>query len=129
MISAQQVRDTMTRYIELVDTGDVEGIVALYAEDAVVEDPVGEPVHEGIDAIARFYREGMGQMEISARLEGPVRATDSGWGAMPFRVEIPGGEQPGYIEVIDVMEFNAEGQICSMKAYWGPLNFIADPQP
>lgn len=122
MINAQQVRDTMTRYIALVDAGDVDGILALYANDAVVEDPVGQPPHRGIDAISRFYRDGMGQMAVRATLEGPVRATDNGWGAMPFRVDVL-GDQPCHIDVIDVMELDAEGRIRSMKAYWGELNY------
>jgi len=123
MINAQQVRDLMTRYIALVDAGDVEGILALYADNAVVEDPVGQPPHEGIDAIARFYRDGMGAMDVRATLEGPIRATDNGCGAMPFRVDVL-GEQPCHIEVVDVMEFDVDGRIRSMKAYWGELNYI-----
>ncbi|MBV0934705.1 nuclear transport factor 2 family protein [Marinobacterium weihaiense] len=123
MINAQQVRDIMTRYIALVDANDVDAILALYADNAVVEDPVGQPPHVGIDAIAAFYRDGMGQMQVRARLEGPVRATDNGWGAMPFRVEVL-GDEPCHIEVIDVMEFDADGRIRSMKAYWGALNYI-----
>ncbi|MGO1691588.1 MAG: nuclear transport factor 2 family protein [Marinobacter sp.] len=123
MISAQQVRDTMARYVELVNAIDVGGILALYAEDATVEDPVGQPLHSGIEAIGQFYREGLGKVQVQASLEGAIRATDNGWGAMPFRVVIHGGDQPGVIQVIDVMEFNADGRIRSMKAFWGELNF------
>jgi ketosteroid isomerase-like protein len=39
MVSAQQIQATMARYVELVDAGDIDGIVALYGQDAVVEDP------------------------------------------------------------------------------------------
>lgn len=127
MITAQQVRDTMARYVELVNATDVEGILALYAEDATVEDPVGQPLHSGIEAIGQFYREGLGKAQVKASLEGAVRATENGWGAMPFRVEIHGGEQPGVIQVIDIMEFNDDGLIRSMKAFWGALNFTPTP--
>lgn len=127
MISAQQVRDTMARYVELVNATDVEGILALYADDATVEDPVGQPLHSGIEAIGQFYREGLGKAQVQASLEGAVRATDNGWGAVPFRVEIQGGDQSGVIQVIDVMEFNADGRIRSMKAFWGKLNFTPTP--
>ena len=63
MISAQQIQATMARYVELVDAGDIDAIVALYAQDATVEDPVGQAPLHGIDAIARFYREGPGRDE------------------------------------------------------------------
>ncbi len=129
MLSPQQVQATMARYVELVDAGDIDGILALYASDAVVEDPVGKPAMVGIVAIERFYREGLGRIEASASLTGPVRATANGCGAMPFRVDLDWGGKPCSIEVIDVMEFDAEGRIRSMKAYWGELNLIARETP
>lgn len=128
MISEQQVRATLARYVELVGTVDIDGILALYAADAVVEDPVGKPPHVGIEAIARFYREGLGRLDATARLDGSIRAT-RGCGAVPFCVDLDWGGQARSIEVIDVMEFDAEGRIRSMKAYWGEANMIAREQP
>lgn len=122
MITPEQIQQTMARYVELVDAGDIDAIVALYATDAVVEDPVGKPAYVGIAAIARFYREGLGQTDAAASLTGPVRATLNGCGAMAFRVDLNWGGQPCSIQVIDVMEFDAEGKIRSMKAYWSEIN-------
>ncbi|MFJ2685288.1 steroid Delta-isomerase [Pseudomonas sp. NPDC087342] len=122
MISAQQVQATMTRYVELVDAGDIDGIIALYSHDAVVEDPVGQPPIQGLVAIERFYRDGLGASNVSAVLTGPVRATLNGCGAMPFRVDMEWAGQPCSLHVIDVMEFGADGKIRSMKAYWSPIN-------
>ncbi|WP_137889428.1 steroid Delta-isomerase [Pseudomonas sp. 2FE] len=122
MISPQQIQTTMARYVELVDAGDIDAIVALYAEDAVVEDPVGKPAIVGIAAIERFYREGLGKTDASASLTGPVRATLNGCGAMPFRVDLNWGGKLCSIQVIDVMEFDAAGKIRSMKAYWSDVN-------
>lgn len=124
MTTPQHIRDTMTRYLEKVDAGDVDAIVALFAHNAVLEDPVGTPPHQGVEAIDRFYRQGLGAMNVNATLTGPVRVAGNSCGAMPFRIEMIGGDSPGSIEVIDVMEFNDDGLICSMKAYWGELNFI-----
>lgn len=125
MISAEQIQMTMARYVELVDASDIDGILALYAKDATVEDPVGQAPLQGIDAIARFYREGLGAMNVSAHQTGPVRATLNGCGAIPFRVDMEWGGQPCSLHVIDVMEFNAEGQIRSMKAFWSEVNVTA----
>ncbi|MGJ7516624.1 steroid Delta-isomerase [Pseudomonas baetica] len=124
MIGAQQVQATMARYVELVDAGDIDGILELYAEDATVEDPVGQAPLQGIDAIERFYRQGLGAMKVSATRTGPVRATSNGCGAMPFRVDMEWGGQPCSLHVIDVMEFNANGKIRSMKAYWSEVNIV-----
>lgn len=123
MISAQRIQEFMQLYIERVDAMDVDAILELYAEDAVVEDPVGAPCHVGKAAIEQFYREGLTRSKMRASLQGPVRATDVGSGAMAFRVDVLDGEMPGSIDVIDVMEFNEQGLIRSMKAYWGSCNF------
>ncbi|QTD30754.1 steroid Delta-isomerase [Pseudomonas fluorescens] len=122
MISAQQIQTTMARYVELVDAGDIDGILALYSEDATVEDPVGQPPIHGIADIERFYRQGLGVSKVSATLTGPVRATLNGCGAMPFRVDMQWAGQPCSLHVIDVMEFDDDGKIRSMKAYWSEAN-------
>ena len=122
MISAQQIQTTMARYVELVDAGDIDGILALYSEDATVEDPVGQPPIQGLADIERFYRQGLGASKVSATLTGPVRATLNGCGAMPFRVDMQWAGQPCSLHVIDVMEFDDDGKIRSMKAYWSEAN-------
>ncbi|WP_192551774.1 steroid Delta-isomerase [Pseudomonas sp. IzPS59] len=127
MISAQQIQTTMARYVELVDAGDIDGILALYGEDATVEDPVGQPPIQGLADIERFYRQGLGASQVSATLTGPVRATLNGCGAMPFRVDMQWAGQPCSLHVIDVMEFDDDGKIRSMKAYWSEANI--GPQP
>lgn len=127
MISAQQIQTTMARYVELVDAGDIDGILALYSEGATVEDPVGQPLIQGLADIERFYRQGLGASQVSATLTGPVRATLNGCGAMPFRVDMQWAGQPCSLHVIDVMEFDDAGKIRSMKAYWSEANI--GPQP
>lgn len=122
MISAQQIQTTMAHYVELVDAGDIDGILALYSEDATVEDPVGQPPIQGLADIERFYRQGLGASKVSATLTGPVRATLNGCGAMPFRVDMQWAGQPCSLHVIDVMEFDDDGKIRSMKAYWSEAN-------
>ncbi|MDN6858840.1 nuclear transport factor 2 family protein [Pseudomonas sp. CAN2814] len=127
-MDTQLIRRRMARYVELVDAGDIDGILSLYADDAVVEDPVGAPALTGIAAIARFYREGLGRAEVSAQLTGPVRVTGNGCGAMPFRVDMHWNGEPCSLHVIDVMEFDGQGRIRSMKAYWGDLNVERRPE-
>lgn len=118
MVTPEQVQGLMQRYVELVDAGDIDGILAMYAEDATVEDPVGQAPLRGIEAIGAFYRQGLGNMEVRATQTGPVRATCDGQGAMPFRVAFAGQ----VLEVIDVMAFDERGLVKSMKAYWSEIN-------
>ena len=118
MISTKIIKETLEKYIQLVDASDVDGIIALYAEGAVVEDPVGTEPHVGIAAVDAFYRNGLGQMKVNAELTGQVRTTTANEGAMPFVVRVDGEQGKMDIHVIDVMKFNDDGKIVSMKAYW-----------
>lgn len=118
MVTAAYVREQIEQYIERVSQRDIDAIVAMYADNAVVEDPVGSPPVEGIDAIDAFYRQGLGNSKATAGLVAPVRTTDVGEGAVAFQVKLEMHGRPCVINVIDVMRFDDEGKITSMKAYW-----------
>jgi len=55
MPSPEQIADTVNRYISLIAKGSADDLVALFADDATVEDPVGGEVHIGRQAIRGFY--------------------------------------------------------------------------
>nr|3T8N_A Chain A, Steroid Delta-isomerase [Pseudomonas putida]3T8N_B Chain B, Steroid Delta-isomerase [Pseudomonas putida]3T8N_D Chain D, Steroid Delta-isomerase [Pseudomonas putida]3T8N_F Chain F, Steroid Delta-isomerase [Pseudomonas putida] len=127
--TAQEVQGLMARAIELVDVGDIEAIVQMYADDATVEDPFGQPPIHGREQIAAFYRQGLGGGKVRACLTGPVRASHNGCGAMPFRVEMVWNGQPCALDVIAVMRFDEHGRIQTMQAYWSEVNLsVREPQ-
>ena len=100
-------------YLSAVSRGDVEQVMALYADHATVEDPVGTEPKVGADAIRKFYGDAA-QMSINLQGTGPVRCAGNA-AAFPFRLSMQGLE----IDVIDVFEFDENGKVVSMKAYWG----------
>ena len=104
------------KYVEAFDKQSMDLIREIYADDAVVEDPVGTDIHDGIEAICAFYEGALGS---GAKLEltGTPRCSGNAV-AFPFKVVMPGMQ----VEIIDVFEFNQEGKVNSMKAYWGPDN-------
>ncbi|OMC35741.1 steroid delta-isomerase [Mycobacterium sp. GA-1841] len=103
------------RYLDTVAGGSAAEVAALYADDATLEDPVGSgEVHIGRQAIEGFYK--------NLTAAGAAITTE----LLQFR---PGGHEAAFlfainvgdamrIEPIEVMTFNADGQITSMKAYW-----------
>jgi steroid Delta-isomerase len=119
MPSAQDITKTVNRYLELVAAGRADDVVALYAEDATVEDPVGSEVHIGHQAIRGFYdslpRNGAQADVVTLRALGNEAA-------FFWTLTIDLGENKMRIEIISVMTFNDDGKIASMKAYWGPDN-------
>lgn len=115
MPSPEQVESAVRRYLDLVATGTGEQIAELYAADATVEDPVGGEVHIGRHAIAGFYR----------NIENTDRATElialrvaGNEAAFMFAITVGSGGHGMRIQPIDVMVFDDEGKITSMKAYW-----------
>ncbi len=115
MADADRIRDIYERYPEMVTKGDVDGIVALYAEKATIEDPIGSDLCTGTDAIRAFYQAAAGT--ITMKRTGPVRVAGSE-AATPFVVLIgPEGEQQA-LDIISVMTFDDAGKISAMRAYW-----------
>jgi len=115
MLDPQHIRKLYERYPEMVTKGDVDGIVALYAEDATIEDPIGSELQRGRDAIRAFYAASAGNVVM--RLTGPVRVA-ANEAATPMVVLIgPEGQQQA-LDIISVMRFDDAGRIQSMRAFW-----------
>jgi len=120
MPSHEQMIAAVHAYVDAFAKEDSDAIARLYAGDATVEDPIGAPVHRGIDAIRKFYA-----MAIATRakltLNGPVR-TAGDIAAFAFSVHLTMAGSPYRIDVIDTFQFDANGKIAEMRAFWGPLN-------
>jgi len=103
------------RYVELLTAGDHEGIVALYADDAWIEDPVGSERKVGKDALRAFYATDHGVTPVMTRL-GPVCVVGNE-AAFQFRIDIDLGETKIAMTSTDIMTFDDAGLITSMRAY------------
>lgn len=109
------MKQTLQAYVDAFNAGDAAAISALYTEDAVVEDPVGNPPMNGRAAIEEFYTNAIaGGAKLS--LDGPIRGSHGDRAAMAFTVDVPGMR----IRAIDVMTFDDDGKITRMQAHWGP---------
>ncbi len=115
MPSAEHITDTIKRYIDLVANGGADDLVELYAEDATVEDPVGGEVHIGRQAIHGFYS---AVDNVERECELVTLRVCGNEAAFQFRLTVSAGEHRMVIEPIDVMVFDDEGKVASMKAYW-----------
>lgn len=122
MADEKKMKAAMQAYIDAFNREDAEAIIALYAEDATVEDPVGKPPMVGKGKIADFYRMAIGT-KAKLTLAAPIRASHGNSAAMAFDVQLHMpphlAKGKGTIRVIDVMTFNERGEFASMKAYWG----------
>ncbi len=115
MIDASYIRKVYDRYPEMVSKGDVDGIVALYAEDATIEDPIGSALHRGSDAVRAFYKAAAGA--VTMKRTGPVHVAGREAATPLVALLGPAGAQQA-LDIISVMTFREDGKIASMRAYW-----------
>ncbi len=120
--SAQRsaIRDTVQAYVDAVGASDPDSVLALYAPDATVEDPVGSGIVHGRDAIAAFYAKSAGYSNESELLDCRI-AGDSA--AFRFRITTRLPERTVEVVAIDVMTFDEDARITSTKAFWHPSDY------
>lgn len=117
MATREELVATCDRYVELVSAGDTDGIMALYADDCWVEDPVGSDKKVGREAIRDFY-DGITKLGVTPvmRRIGPVTVC-GGEAAFQFRIDIDLGETKIAMATTDIMTFDDAGRITSMRAF------------
>ncbi|MET0988579.1 MAG: nuclear transport factor 2 family protein [Steroidobacteraceae bacterium] len=108
-------REALRIYVEAVNRGDVERLVALFAEDAVIEDPYGGIRHNicGRKDIRAFYQ----FVVPKTRLELLV-VTGSGGNAAAMALRAHVGTD--VLNNISVAQFDTAGSIIRYTTYWGP---------
>jgi steroid delta-isomerase len=119
----EHMRDAVLKYFASFETADVDAIVGLFADDAVVEDPVGGARMEGITAIRKFFAGGFDYIGggYSFVPEGNVRIAGN-HAACAAIATCETAKPPFRLETLDVMTFNDAGKFKTMRAYWGPAN-------
>jgi len=109
---------TIDRYQRTFSDGDREGWLALWADDGVLEDPVGSPPRTGRGGLAAFWDEIHDQPSHGtvAMTQGPaVCGLEAAWA---FALRVPAGERTVTVEIIDHGTFTADGRIRSVRACW-----------
>lgn len=105
-------------YLESHASNDLEGVIALFEDDATVEDPVGSPVHRGVDAIREFYRathERNGRMTIERVGVALVGGDEI---AVHVRAALDKPASPPAMDVIYVIRLGVSGRITSLRAWF-----------
>ncbi|MGK5554558.1 nuclear transport factor 2 family protein [Actinomadura kijaniata] len=113
--SQEHMKRVLQSYVDGFNAGDAAAVAALFADDAVIEDPVGTPPVKGREAIDEFYANAV-SAGTRLTLDAPIRGSHGDRAAMAFTVEVTGLR----IRVIDAMTFDDQGRITRMEAFWGP---------
>ena len=113
------MKAAMQAYADRINAGDRDGVIALFAKGATIEDPVGTPLKTG-DAIVEWFTQTVAsRTHITA--VAPIRGSHGNAAALMFDVtfSLDSGQRV-LIRSLDVCTFDEQGRITNLKAYWGP---------
>jgi steroid Delta-isomerase len=131
-------RAASQRSYSAVAKGDLDEWLTVYAEDAVIEDPVGPSMfdpegkgHRGHAGIRAFWEQAIApiatfEFEINDSFANPAGNTCANIGRI--RTAFADGSSTT-TELIMVYVVNDDGRVSSMKAYWEPDRTMASFRP
>jgi steroid Delta-isomerase len=119
MADAETIRARIETYMATFTAGDREGWLDHFADDAWIEDPVGTPRRHGRDAIGGFWDESHEVPDAIELRPAPhaILHVAGNEAAFTMQARPTLGEQVFELDVIDVMTFDEEGRITTMKAF------------
>ena len=105
-------------YLASHAANDLEGVMALFEADARVEDPVGSPIHVGLEAIRTFYRAThRANGPITIERVGPVLSGGAEI-AVHVRAQLDKPGSPPAMDVIYVVRLGESGRIAELRAWF-----------
>ncbi len=104
---------------------DRDGWLGLFADDAVVEDPVGPSFvdaegkgQHGKEAITTFYDNVVSQSEsLKFTIRQTIECGDEVVNIGELRITLP-GNQVGIVPLANIYKVNAEGKLVSLRSFW-----------
>ncbi|WP_067467664.1 nuclear transport factor 2 family protein [Actinomadura macra] len=104
-------------YARRLNEGDVDGVLDLFTDDVVFEDPVGQPPLVGREALRRHI-----ELAVSARVyetpARPVTSMDDRFVVTQTTVELQ-APTPMTFNIIGVVEVDEDGRGRHVRAFWG----------
>ena len=109
-----------------VTAGDREGWLALFADDAFVQDPIGPSAfdpegkgHHGREAIAAFYDTVIASSEaITFEITESYLCGDEVADVGIIRTTLAGGTHQAIVRGVYTYRSNGAGKLASLRAYW-----------
>jgi steroid delta-isomerase len=115
-----QVRAVLHDYVKAWATKDKALLLSLFAEDAILEDPVGTPPFRGHAGIGKFWDFALSDKsrQIMPRLEEIRACGNQGILRFTMEVRLPEENKGLNLSIIEHMELNAAGKLKHVRAFW-----------
>lgn len=117
--------DMGRKSMALAEAKDRDGWLALFADDAVVQDPVGPSIfdpggggHRGKEAITAFYDNVISTSEsVKFDMRQWAECGDECVFAGTIHITIPGGQQ-GSVDLVNLYKVTEDGKVASLRSFW-----------
>ena len=117
-------RDISIRSMSMSEAGDREGWLALFADDAVIEDPIGpssfDPEgkgHRGKDAIAKFWDDVISKQPVTFSIRASYAAGDecANVGTVTSHLD---ASTKACVDGVFTYRVDEHGRLVAMRAFW-----------
>lgn len=119
-----RARDASLASMRAVEAGDKAAWLALFATDAIVEDPIGvSPMdpegtgHRGLDEIEAFYDTVIGPNTITFTIERSHAAGDEVANVGTITSELADGSRV-HTDLVITYRVDDDGKVAALRAYW-----------
>lgn len=117
-VTPEQVSGAVNAYLESWRNGDSEARVALFSDNARVEDPVGVPAIEGKPALLAFWQRAAAYpTKFTPTLESIVVCGNEALVKFSMHIEVVGVTK-GTLQIIENFKLDKAGKIVELRAFW-----------
>jgi ketosteroid isomerase-like protein len=117
-------RDMSVRSMTAVEAGDRDGWLALWAEDGIVEDPIGaspfDPEgkgHRGLDAIAAFWDNTISVAPVRLNVRESYATGNECANVATITLSMPDGSRV-IVDGVFTYRIDEDGRLAALRAFW-----------
>lgn len=125
MLDEAICRQMPPNYSRLLNEGDVEGVVNLFTEDIVFEDPVGRTTLHGREAL-RNHLQWAVKAKVYEEPGRPVTSIDNRFVVTPATVKLYAPDEMLF-RIIAITELDENGVGTHVRAFWGLTDMSMNP--
>lgn len=107
--SQTDMKNAVQAYFDAMNEGDPAKVKAMFAADAMIEDPLTTPLRPAATFVDSVLE---AKLTFNVLL---LTATPSNVATAALYINTPNGG----LNAVEIFTFNPEGKITGMKAYWG----------
>jgi steroid delta-isomerase len=117
-LAPEQVTAAVNSYLESWRNGDSQARAALFAENAVVEDPVGAPAIQGQSALLAFWQRAAAYpTRFDPTLESILVCGNEAIVKFSMHMDVL-GIASGTLHIIENFRLDKSGKIAQLRAFW-----------